>query len=87
MEINELTELITKYRKLSAKLFSEEFEKALEYEEFADWIEENIETLGEEFDEKEVWEVYKESQDTDQYWDMFYPNREDEDDYEIPEWD
>ncbi len=86
MKKEEIKQLIEKYRKIEIEYGADYEEKTIFYESFVEWLEENIDTFEYVEDEPELFELYKEDNDSSQNWDMLYPNNEEEG-YEIPEWE
>jgi len=87
MTEEELLSLIKKYHFLSAKYEPGNEEKSIVYERFAEFLENFSGNSGvSDFDNEEnLWDYFKEVEaEYDNYWDVAFPDKEDED--EVIDW-
>ena len=78
----ELEQIIEKYRHLSIKFESRDEEKSQQYERFAEWVKDNINTFEYIYDEKELWELFLDYHDEDL--DSMFPEGDEDD--SITDW-
>ncbi len=82
MTTEELKEIIVEYRKKSDNMMRINEESSFQLERFADYVENNIDTFEDIDDEKELWDLFLEEHDEDEFLSIiFYKGEEEEDDY------
>lgn len=83
MTREELEQIIEKYRSLSGNLYSRDETKSHHYNQFADWVENNIDTFEDvdEFatDEEELWNNFLEAEGESENWDYMFPEGNEDD--------
>jgi hypothetical protein len=88
MTREELEQIIKKYRNRSNKLYPEHEAKSYQCAQFADWVEDNIDTFEDvdDFasDEEELWDNFLESKEESENWDSMFPNGDEDD--SITDW-
>lgn len=88
MTREELEQIIEKYRHLSAKFESKNDNKSHQYERFAEWVDNNIDTFEDidDFasDEDELWNNFLESEEESENWDSMFPEGDEDD--SITDW-
>ncbi len=80
MTTQELEEIIVEYRKKSNKMMRVNEENAFQLERFADYVENNIDAFEDIDDEKELWNLFLEEHDEDEFFSLIFYTGEDEDD-------
>ncbi len=88
MTREELEQIIKKYRHLSVKFESRNDNKSQQYERFAEWVDDNIDTFEnvDDFasDEDELWNNFLESEEESENWDSMFPEGDEDD--SITDW-
>lgn len=88
MTREELEHIIEKYRNLSGNLYSQDEAKSYHFRQFADWLENNIDTFEDvdDFasDEEDLWNNFLEVVEETENWDSMFPEGDEDD--SITDW-